>query len=600
MENKPSNKWLTIGLLSVAVLTLLGIILTITSYHNTREQAMKLNKNQLTKINDYATKVWSLSIQNYSDILENYSLDFFNEDQLTQLPKKNRLINDFQPANQALEGIYLLDTEGNLLEGYSYTDNRLEKIAQLPAFIQKDSYFEDALAGNIIQNGKEFFANNASYINLYQPVTNHDKSVHATLVVPLNLEKLYQNEILPEDNDYYGYTMIKNEDFRVLVHPVEEQIGWDIIQDRRKKFPDLDLSDLEHLQEVQATHDHGTLSYYSYWWTEDKPRKTLKISAYQWVTIGKARWIVASNSDVNQRSGITLQEILILLGLFFLLLALIALTLLNLRSYAKRNQAYVENMRLQEKQKLLAERYETEKIFQQESKLETVGLLTTSIVHDMNNFLTPLLGNIQLLLAEHQEDEVLQEDLKEIYQAAKKGQQLAGNVLRFSKSDTRPRTNLDLKNVVTEAVQTMHVLIPQTVNLQLSAEEVGESFFEADDLQVLLYNLITNAFQAAGNNAVIQVNLTPANQKQTKQFQQHSATLQKKKFAVLVVQDNGPGISKAIESKIFTPFYTTKSEDGGTGLGLFVVASIIKKHDWLLDLESSEKGTCFTIAIPLI
>ncbi len=56
------------------------------------------------------------------------------------------------------------------------------------------------------------------------------------------------------------------------------------------------------------------------------------------------------------------------------------------QNYMKRNQAYVENQALKERQRLLKEKHEIEKNILQESKLETIGLLTTSIVHDLNNF----------------------------------------------------------------------------------------------------------------------------------------------------------------------------------------------------------------------
>ncbi|WP_270271916.1 sensor histidine kinase [Enterococcus lactis] len=598
MQNKPSSKWLHLSLIGVALLTIVGIVLTVISYNSTRDHALKMGKNQLVKINDYATKILSLSIKNYSDILENYTTDFFKESAGDKLLEENKLNHEFRRANKALEAVYFIDSNGKLLEGYRFTNDTLQKTDKISAAVLKDPYYTQALQGTVEGNGAEYFTEHASYINLYQKVVDTAGKMQGTLVVPLNLEQLYENEILTTDNDYYGYTMIKNQEFQVIAHPDKKQIGWDIIGDRKKRYPDLYFSDLERLQKVQASKSHGTLTYYSYWWTDKTPTRTLKMSAFQRLKIGKAHWIIASSADFKERNGLVLQEILILIGLFSLLLALTLLIILSLRSYYRRNQIYVENIRLKETQALQLQQYKLEKSFLQASKLETIGLLTTSIVHDMNNFLTPLLGNLQLLLDEHQEDEVLHGDLQEVYQAAQKGQRLANNVLRFSKNTATSRSKHNLKAVVDEAVQTMRFLIPKSVEIQLKTKHVGKSMFEKDDLQVLLYNLITNAYQAAGNDAQIKIHLNKPTDLQKKYFEGRSAKYKTRDFAILQIKDNGPGIPKEIQQEIFTPFYTTKSADGGTGLGLFIVSSIIKKHDWLLTLESSETGTAFIIAIP--
>ena len=80
-----------------------------------------------------------------------------------------------------------------------------------------------------------------------------------------------------------------------------------------------------------------------------------------------------------------LQDNLILIGLLGLLFVIMILLTVLIKNYMKRNQAYVENQALKERQRLLKEKHEIENILQ-ESKLETIGLLTTSIVHDLNNF----------------------------------------------------------------------------------------------------------------------------------------------------------------------------------------------------------------------
>ena len=105
----------------------------------------------------------------------------------------------------------------------------------------------------------------------------------------------------------------------------------------------------------------------------------------------------------------------------------------------------------------------------QKSQLETVGLLTTTIVHDMNNFLTPMIGNLQLLIEEYQSNEALVADLNEVYQAAQKGQNLSTNVLRFTKTGIKTKESLSIEEVVSEAIDTMRVLVPKESHIVLSS-----------------------------------------------------------------------------------------------------------------------------------
>lgn len=98
---------------------------------------------------------------------------------------------------------------------------------------------------------------------------------------------MFKAEIFSDTSDYSGYPLVKNADMEVVIHPVESQVGLDIISGRQEQFPDLDLSDLRRLEEAQLTQEEGTLSYYSYWWDEENPTKVLE-GAFEWIDIGAA------------------------------------------------------------------------------------------------------------------------------------------------------------------------------------------------------------------------------------------------------------------------------------------------------------------------
>lgn len=598
--DKPSNKWLSISLISILCLTIIGIVVTATTYRSTQKHALKMGTDQLIKINDYAINILTLEIEAYSLSLEDYASNVFFDDTPLELSKTEQIENSLSNKSAAITGLYLLDLQGNLLDGRGFENQAFTPQAEMPALIKKDSYFSQALKGQVEQNGDSYFEDGHAYLNLYRMIKNSQNQPVALLILPLNLEQLYHSTLDPDDQ-FSGYTMIKNQDMKVVMHPSSEQISWSIVEDRQKKYPNLDYSDLERLEKTQLANNNGTMSYYSYWWDKKDPAqaRVLKLTAYRWITIGKAKWIVATNSDFYEQNGMAIQESLIILGLLCILLATILLLTFSLRSYSRRNESYLENLRLLERQKLMNERHSLEKSMLQESKLETIGLLTTSIVHDMNNFLTPMIGNLELMIDEHQQNQELVDDLQEVYHAAERGQKLSSNVLRFSKLSSNNKETVNITAAVAEAIETMRILIPKKVKLTFEQQATGYSYFEKEELQVILYNLLTNAYQSRKANTAINVLVKRADEQECQQFQKHSLAYSTKAFALIQITDNGPGIPKKIEDKIFTPFFTTKSASGGTGLGLFIVSSIIKKNDWLLSVTSSDAGTSFVIGIPL-
>lgn len=592
--NKPSNKTLYAGIASVVLLTIVGVVFTLTSYQATQKHALNLAMKQLENINQSAIKITTLEIQSYQLSLDSYATQI----SLTQ-PSESTILTDTaitlpesNEKSQAVQGIYLLSSEGVLLASKKLgpDDTTVEN------FYEQDSFFAQAKAEGKKQTGDTYFDNDQSFLNLYCPVTLSNQQ-QGLLILPLNMEKLYLSELNTTSN-LSGYTMVKDKNMEVVMHPSTDQVSLSIVEDRKEREPNLDFTDLERLEKEQSTNQKGTLIYYSYWWTEENPKRVQKIAAYEWVDLGNAHLIFASNADLYERNGLLLQDSIITVGLLIILLVVLILLSFSIKNFLKKNQTYLENQRLKERQQMLQEKHDLEKNMLQESKLETIGLLTTSIVHDMNNFLTPMIGNLQLLIDEHQDNSLLKEDLQEVYHAAEKGQQLSSNVLRFSKVSSLKKNSLHVTQVIEEAIATIKPLIPKSISLVISLSSAGISTFEKDDLQVIVYNLITNAYQAKIDGTIKITTYRAAPPIHTL-FDEVPYTQQDKEVAIIEIADNGPGIPKKIQDRIFTPFFTTKTSSGGTGLGLFTVASIIKKNDWLIRMHSTSKGTVFRIGIPL-
>lgn len=588
----PSKFWLYLSVVATLFITLIGLIFTFTSYKSAQRQAETVGLRQLETVNQAAIKLISRSIESYHMALTNYADDHLEGAALADLQRPLTLpvINS---ANNAMVGLFLIDQQGQVIAQNTATAVNKPEDPPVQELLFKDPSLDKVLAGRQVQNGQVYFDGKQAYLNVYQSLTLDDKE--AILVMPLNLQRMYHHEFTT-DRNVSGYTMVKNAEMRIVMHPSDEQIGFSIVESRKKEFPELDFTDLERLEQEQIDNEEGTSVYYSYWWNEETLQKVLKLAAYQWIIIGDSRLIVASNADFLEQSGLFLQDNLILIGLLGLLFVIMILLTILIKNYMKRNQAYVENQALKERQRLLKEKHEIEKNILQESKLETIGLLTTSIVHDLNNFLTPMIGHLQLLIEENQHDEVLVEDLQEVCKAAEKGKELSSNVLRFSKLESADKTVQSIAATLTEAIDTMRALLPKAFSLTYDIQEVGYAVYEKIDLQVIIYNLLMNVYQA---NADCSIRLSRTSTESATFLFRKQAFSAQQEFALIEIADNGPGIPEAIQEKIFTRFFTTKSATGGTGLGLFTVSSIVEKNDWLIDVTSTPKGTTFYIGIPL-
>lgn len=600
MEKRPSPKLLNIGIVALSLTIVAAVAVLFMTYQTSEDKAQDSGKNQLSQTNGYVLKVLELSISNYrktvTDLVEN------NPEELETEEFYQGTVKDmFLQSEHDLAGIFLLDAGGTPAQSWLYQGESVVRETGKSAFLSSDPSLEKALTGENLGNGKEYFIKGKAYLNLYQPIYDSQHKLTALLVVPLSLNALFEHQLSAEDGEYSGYSMVKNEDMIIVMHPSPDQIGLDIVNDRKEQYPDRDFSDLVRLEKYQKAHDKGTIYYESYWWNEDDSQKVWKLNAFQWVDIGEAHWVVATISDFYERNDFLTRNIPIMLAILMILIATLILIILASRSYRKQERTYLDYLELQKKHELEAEQHELEKRFLHDSKLGTIGLLTASIVHDMNNFLTPLIGQTQLLLDSHHDDPELESDLEEIYKAAEKGRQLSSNVLRFSKVEKDENLgDFQVSEVVREAIEMMQTLMPKNVHLVLQDENIsGTARFAKEDLRVMLYNLVTNAFQAIGQEkGKITVRLKIASGKQAVDLQESSPLNKDSQFIVIDVEDTGPGIPEEISTHIFEPFFTTKTENG-TGLGLFVVSSVAKKYGWKLTLEDSAEGAHISVGIPI-
>lgn len=244
-------------------------------------------------------------------------------------------------------------------------------------------------------------------------------------------------------------------------------------------------------------------------------------------------------------------------------------------------------------------RRQLEEEFRQAQKMEAVGRLAGGIAHDFNNLLVPIIGYIDMNLAEMEPGSKLYEDLTQVHIAADRAAELTGQILAFSRQQVLDLTILDLNAVVKEFKQMLQRLIGEDIQL---LTHLSPSLYsvKADrgQLEQVLMNLVINSRDAmpeGGKFAIETVN-TVLNKADIEQL---GLELPPGHYVRLTTRDTGQGMDAETQKHIFEPFFTTKAKGKGTGLGLSTVFGIIKQHRGHIRVSSAPgSGTAFDIYLP--
>ncbi len=233
-------------------------------------------------------------------------------------------------------------------------------------------------------------------------------------------------------------------------------------------------------------------------------------------------------------------------------------------------------------------------------KLEAIGTLAGGIAHDFNNILASILGYTELTISELPQNTELHENLTEVIRAGKRATELTTQILMVSRHSTSDFSLLRIQSVVREVLQLLRATMPTTIEIKQEIDDNCSSIM-ADGTQIhqVLMNLCTNALHAmeeTGGTLVVRLEeiKSPGNEKSNYHDIKHG------KYLNLEVSDNGPGISEEIIGHIFDPYFTTKPQGKGSGLGLAVALGIANDHGGTVLVESKVgTGTTFNIILPI-
>lgn len=247
----------------------------------------------------------------------------------------------------------------------------------------------------------------------------------------------------------------------------------------------------------------------------------------------------------------------------------------------------------------ITERKRLEQQLLQAQKLESVGRLAGSIAHDFNNLLTIINGYAHLILADLGPQDRLRDSLEELSKAATQAAALTRQLVSFSRRQAAEPRIMAVNEFVRDYENMLRRLLGENIELVLALDP-GAGSFRADPGQMgqVLMNLAVNAKDAmpAGGKLVIET----SSKRVDEQFARTQLHVRPGHYVVMAVTDTGTGMSAEVKSHLFEPFYTTKEQGKGTGLGLPTVYGIVVNQSNGSISVSSEpgQGTCFKLFFP--
>jgi PAS domain S-box-containing protein len=261
-------------------------------------------------------------------------------------------------------------------------------------------------------------------------------------------------------------------------------------------------------------------------------------------------------------------------------------------------RCYGANQDITERRQAEEEKAALETELRQAQKMEAIGTLSAGIAHDFKNILTAIEGFANLGIKHVQKDNKAKRYFDRICRALERGKDLVGQILTFShKGEDEPKPT-ELIPVVRESIRMLRASLQPGIEIRESFR-IESSFVRADPTQVqqVIINLATNATYAMRQKrGILTIELSDFS------LTSRNAPIPGMTagpYLKLSISDTGTGMDTQTVERVFDPFFTTKKRTEGTGLGLWVVHSIVKKQRGAVTVRSVlGKGSTFEVFLP--
>ena len=529
--------------------------------------------------------------ENLKAFIEGYQSDLTSlcamEEEIYQKTgqKDWKLLEDYvKYHNRFVYDVIVEDGNGRLLKsvnGYGVT-----KTFSITEIDQQTSFRQSRL-----ENGEMYL--------LLRKTISDGKSIS----VVINERNYYQSLVSHIRLGTNGYVVIKDSKGIILAHPQENQWGINVISGRQEMFPGKDLTSLEQMIEDQNKGKSGVSEYYSYWWGEPGAPEVKKISAYSPAVIGKSFLIVSAVIDYND-IYIPVATGFLKLGMVFfgILAGVLGMVFYIRKLWLQKKEDTEEIAYLLELNKVLEELHQSEETIAHRQRLQVMGTMTGGIAHEFNNLLTPIMGYAQLLMGDLSESSEDYDNALEIYEASVKAKEIIQQISSLSRKNMETAfKNINAAKVMHRAIKMVSSVCPANVHLKDEIAFTDECFLGNEtQLNQVILNIGVNAIHAIGHkegNIVIEGSKVRA--EELEKYKIFSVSEEWKYYLRIDIRDDGEGMSEEVLEQIFNPFFTTKKNGNGTGLGLALVEQIIHSHKGYIFAESTMgKGSVFHIFLP--
>jgi signal transduction histidine kinase len=231
------------------------------------------------------------------------------------------------------------------------------------------------------------------------------------------------------------------------------------------------------------------------------------------------------------------------------------------------------------------------------SRMEAVASLTSGIAHDFSNLLTVLVGNLYLISEGLRDNTALYDKAKLARDAAKRGIDLVRQLLSFARNEQVRSPTVDLRKVISDLGPLLKRALGSRVTLAVDiAPDASPVSANAAQLESAIVNLVINARDAIEGSGEIRVSVANVSLDSTRA---ERYGVRPGDFVRIAVEDTGGGIPEQLIGRVFDPFFSTKGEGKGTGLGLPMVRLFAVQSGGAVWLESETGvGTKVTILLP--
>ena len=234
----------------------------------------------------------------------------------------------------------------------------------------------------------------------------------------------------------------------------------------------------------------------------------------------------------------------------------------------------------------------------QAQKLEAIGRLAGGVAHDFNNLLTVVELSARLMGRQMHRQDPLWEHVRQIQEAGERGVRLTRQLLSFSRRGNAAFQPVNLSHLIRELSRMLQRIIGEDVELFTDlADELWSVEVDPSQMEQVIVNLAVNARDAMPLGGRLTIKTANEVLAQTHEVLPPDARCGD--YVLIRVSDTGTGMADEVKDHLFEPFFSTKTGENGTGLGLPTVYGIVRQNQGYIGLESQVgQGTTFSIYLP--